>query len=216
MRSLANQKEGELCCGDSMINLLAILFLLALAACGGCPRSSSNNSSVTGGGTEGGGGSSVNQYEFVFTDGALYVYSIATLSSTSVMKMGIPTGAGTRGAVACVGSKTIYVSYGGDGGSQGNGSLAAISLTDFSVRWKKQYAHGIDSHAITRDCSKIYMPDGELANLSGTWHIVDASNGNEIGNISSSSFAPHNTIVHNGNVYLGGRQSSVFQSARIS
>jgi len=212
----ANQKEGELRCGDSMINLLAILFLLALAACGGCGRSSNNHSSVTGGGNGGGGGSSVNQYEFVFTDGALYVYSIATLSSTPVMRMSIPTGAGTRGAVACVGSKTIYVSYGGDGGSQGNGSLAAIRLTDFSVSCEKHYAHGIDSHAITPDCSKIYMPDGELANTSGTWHIVDPSNGNEIGNISSSSFAPHNTIVHNGNVYLGGRQSSVFQSVRIS
>ncbi len=162
------------------------------------------------------GGGSVNRYEFVFTDGTLYIYSIDTLSSTPVKTVSIPTTAGTRGSVACVGTKAIYVSYGGDGGVKGNGSLAAISLTDFSVKWAKQYTHGIDSHAIAPDCSKIYMPDGELASGSSIWHVVDASNGNDIGSITSSSFGPHNTIIHNGHVYLGGRQSSVFQAARTS
>jgi len=205
-----------------MKSLLAIALLLVLTSAGGCGKQSSDNSSVNGGGGSGrgdgggGDGSSVNQYEFVFTDGMLYIYSIDTLSSTPVKKVSIPTAAGTRGSVGCVGSKTIYISYGGDGGKNGNGSLAAISLTDFSVTWTKQYAHGIDSHAITPDCSKIYMPDGELANTSGVWHVVDPSNGNEIGSITSSSFGPHNTVVHNGNVYLGGRYSSVFQSARTS
>jgi len=207
-----------------MKSLLSIFLLLVLTGCG---KASSDNSSVNGGGGSGSGdgggggggggdGSSVNQYEFVFTDGMLYIYSIDSLSSTPVKKVSIPTAAGTRGSVGCVGSKTIYVSYGGDGGANGNGSLAAISLTDFSVKWKKQYAHGIDSHAVASDCSKIYMPDGELASTSGTWHVVDPSNGNEIGSVTSSSFAPHNTIVHNGKVYLGGRQSSMLQSARTS
>ena len=115
-----------------------------------------------------------------------------------------------------MGSKTIYVSFGGDGGVYGNGGLAAINLTDFSVKWAQLYTHGIDSHAIAPDCSKIYMPDGELASGSGIWHVVDPSNGNEIGSITSSSFGPHNTIVHNGHVYLGGRQALVFQAARTS
>jgi len=177
---------------------------------------SPNIETLTGTGQAASGTSTVNQYEFVFTDGTLYIYSIDTLSSTPVKTVNIPTATGTRGSVACVGTKAIYVSYGGDGGVNGNGGLAAISLTDFSVTWTKQYTHGIDSHAITTDCSKIYMPDGELASASGVWHVVDPSNGNEIGSITSSSFGPHNTIVHNGNVYLGGRYSSVFQSARTS
>ncbi|PYV76401.1 MAG: hypothetical protein DMG97_04220, partial [Acidobacteria bacterium] len=124
-----------------MKSLLAIALLLVLTAAGGCGKQSSDNSSVNGGGGSGrgdgggGDGSSVNQYEFVFTDGMLYIYSIDTLSSTPVKKVSIPTAAGTRGSVGCVGSKTIYISYGGDGGKNGNGSLAAISLTDFSVTW---------------------------------------------------------------------------------
>jgi hypothetical protein len=158
----------------------------------------------------------VNHYEFVFTDGTLYIYSIDTLSSTPVKTLELSTKRGTRGSVACVESKAIYVSYGGDGGTNGNGSLQAISLTDFSVKWTKDYSHGIDSHAIANDCSKIYMPDGELASGSGLWHVVDASSGTELGSISSSSFAPHNTIVYNGHVYLGGRQASVLQSALTS
>lgn len=194
-----------------MKSLLAIFIVLLLQACGGCGRSSNNSS-----GKRDTGGTGIYQYEFVFTDGTLYIYSIDTLSSAPLKTVSIPTADGTRGSVACVGTKAIYVSYGGDGDANGNGGLAAISLTDFSVKWAKQYAHGIDSHAISSDCSSIYMPDGELASASGVWHVVDPSSGNEIGNITSSSFGPHNTIVHNGNVFLGGRQASVFQSARTS
>jgi hypothetical protein len=189
---------------------LFAIIALVLATCSGCGRNYSAQNVESGG-----PGRSVNRYEFVFTDGTLYVYSIDNLSSTPMKTVSIPTAAGTRGTVACVGTKAIYVSYGSDGAT-GTGNLAAINLTDFSVKWTKQYTHGIDSHAIAPDCSKIYMPDGELANASGIWHVVDPSNGNDIGSISSSSFGPHNTIVHNGHVYLGGRQSLVFQAAQTS
>jgi len=44
---------------------------------------SANTETLTGTGAQsGGGGGSTNQYEFVFTDGTLYIYSIDTLSST--------------------------------------------------------------------------------------------------------------------------------------
>jgi hypothetical protein len=193
-----------------MKTLLCITFIAVLTACSGTRNSSGN----TPGGTISGG--TINRYEFVFTDGTLYVYSIDTLSSTPVKTVSLPTAAGTRGSVGCVGSKAVYVSYGGDGGVTGNGSLAAVSLSDYSIKWTRQYPHGIDSHAIASDCSRIYMPEGELASTSGSWHIVDPNNGNDIGIITSSSLGPHNTIVSNGHVYLGGRQSSVFQAARIS
>ena len=95
-----------------MKTLLVVSVIVVLAGCSG--RGNSSTSGGTGGGT--GGGGSVNQYEFVFTDGTLYIYSIDTLSSTPVKTVSVPTTAGTRGSVACVGSNAIYVSYGGDGG----------------------------------------------------------------------------------------------------
>jgi hypothetical protein len=92
----------------------------------------------------------------------------------------------------------------------------AYDLLNDAVLWTQNYSHAIDSHAITPDCTRIYMPGGELANTNA-WYVVDASNGNEIGTISGSQAShPHNTVVYNGHVYLGGRQSTLFQSANVS
>jgi len=161
-------------------------------------------------------GAKTNHYEYVFTDGALYVYNLDAAGFPLVKSKSIPTSSGTRGAVACVGKATLYVSFGGDGGPKGNGGLLAYDLLGDAVLWTQNYSHGIDSHAITSDCALIYMPDGELANTS-TWHLVDAKTGNEIGTIAGSQAShPHNTIVFNGHVYLGGRQSTLVQAANVS
>src|SRR6266576_2321983 len=162
------------------------------------------------------GTSTANHYEYVFTDGTLYVYDLDTAGFPLVKSKGIPTSTGTRGTVACAGNGTLYVSFGGDGGSSGNGGLFAYDLVSDTVVWTQHYSHGIDSHAITPDCAVIYMPDGELAN-STTWHVVDAKTGSEIATIAGSRASnPHNTIVFNGHVYLGGRQSTLFQAANVS
>jgi len=160
--------------------------------------------------------STANHYEYVITDGTLYVYDLDAAGFPLVKSKSIPTASGTRGAVACVANATLYVSFGGDGGSNGNGGLFAYDLVSDAVVWTKNYSHGIDSHAITPDCALIYMPDGELASTT-TWHVVDAKTGNEIGTIAGSqASSPHNTIVFNGHVYLGGRQSTLFQAANVS
>src|SRR2546430_10002054 len=39
------------------------------------------------------------------------------------------------------------VSFGGDGGSSGNGGLFAYDLVSDTVVWTQHYSHGIDSHA---------------------------------------------------------------------
>lgn len=189
-----------------------LLFSWALAGCG----IGSNQSKGSGSSPPPGGGGGINHYEYVFTDGTLYVYDLDAGFSL-VKSKNIPTSGGTRGVVACVGNATLYVSFGGDGGpNNGNGSLLAYDLVSDAVVWTRNYSHGIDSHAITSDCALIYMPDGELANAT-IWHAVDAKTGNEIGTITGSQASnPHNTIVFNGHVYLGGRQSTRFQAANVS
>src|SRR5258706_436066 len=128
----------------------------------------------------------------------------------------LPFSSAKRRDVACAGNSTLYVSFGGDGGPKGNGGLLAYDLLGDAVLWTQNYSHGIDSQAITSDCAFIYMPDGELTNTSA-WHAVDAKTGNEIGTIAGSQAShPHNTIVFNGRVYLGGRQSTLFQAANVS
>jgi outer membrane protein assembly factor BamB len=94
------------------------------------------------------------------------VYNLDAAGFPLVKSKSIPTSSGTRGAVACADNSTLYVSFGGDGGSKGNGGLLAYDLLGDAVLWTQNYSHGIDSHAITNDCALIYMPAGELANAS--------------------------------------------------
>lgn len=188
--------------------VIAWLFSSVLAGCGGGSKPPQAQAI--------GGGAGRHRYEYVFTDGMLYVYSLDAAGFPLVKSKSIPTEKGTRGAVACVGNATLYISFGGDGGRSGNGGLLAYDLLTDTVRWTQNYSHGIDSHAITPDCVLIYMPDGELSSTS-IWHVVDAKTGNEIGTIAGSQAVyPHNTIVFNGHVYLGGRQSTLFQTANVS
>ena len=102
----------------------------------------------------------------------------------------------------------LYISYGGDGGSQGNGSLLAYNLLTDQIVWTKTYHHGIDSMAISPDGTTIYMPDGELS-PDGTWYVVDAKTGKDIGTIHAGT-GPHNTVVSldGALVYLGGRNDN--------
>jgi hypothetical protein len=71
----------------------------------------------------------------VFTDWILYVYNFDAAGFPLVKSKSIPTSSGTRGAVACADNSTLYVSFGGDGGSKGNGGLLAYDLLGDAVLW---------------------------------------------------------------------------------
>ena len=151
-------------------------------------------------------------FEYVIGDGSISVYDMDTTGFPLMFTTSISTPKGVRGSVACAGSSILYISWGGDGGGPGNGGLLAYNLLKNTVLWSKSYSHGIDSHAITADCSRIYMPSGELTG-NDTWYVLDR-NGNEVGTITGSLAShPHNTIAFKGHVYLGGRQSTLFQAA---
>jgi hypothetical protein len=120
-------------------------------------------------------------------------------------------GQGVRGIAACASTHTLYLSYGGDGGSNGNGSMLAYNLLTDTVIWRQNYSHGIDSMHITPDCSKIYMPDGEK-NSDGKWYVVDATTGGDTGAVidtgqGTGDNGPHNTVISlDGKyVYMGDR-----------
>jgi len=151
-------------------------------------------------------------YEYVFPDGGMYVYDMDN-GHALIKTSSLPTMAGVRGIVASPVTHMLYVSYGGDGGGNGNGSLLEYNLLTDTVVWKQNYSHGIDSMAIAPDGKTIYMPDGELTS-DGTWYVVDANTGNETGTINGGT-GPHNTIVSlNGkHVYLGGRNHNFLEVA---
>jgi hypothetical protein len=150
----------------------------------------------------------VQHYEYVFPSNAIDVYDMDN-GMRLVKTIALPAAAtDVRGAVASPSTHTLYVSYGGDGGSNGGGTMLAYDLLADKILWTKSYSEGVDSMAITPDGRTIYLPIGE-ASPGTRWNIVDASTGNVTGSISGGS-GPHNTIVSlNGkDVYMGGRNSS--------
>jgi DNA-binding beta-propeller fold protein YncE len=144
-------------------------------------------------------------YLYVIPDQSINVYDMDNNFSL-VKSFSFSWLQGVRGVVADPASAMLYISYNGDGGAHGNGSLLKYNLLTDTVVWTKNYNFGIDSMAITPDGKTIYMPDG-VASYDGTWHILNASDGSVTGSIFvGTGVAAHNTIVslNGSHVYLGG------------
>ncbi|MFI4991338.1 MAG: YncE family protein [Solirubrobacterales bacterium] len=157
-------------------------------------------------------GRAVHHYEYVFPDGSMYVYDIDA-HQRLVQRVALPMAKGIRGVVASPVTHTLYISYGGDGGSNGSGSLLAYDLLGERVLWQRSYRSGIDSMAISPDGARIYMPTGELDD-SGVWEVLDARDGRPIASIQGGSGA-HNTVMSldGRRVYLGGREHDYLEVA---
>jgi subtilisin family serine protease len=160
--------------------------------------------------------SSVQHYEYVFPSKAIDVYDMDN-GHKLVKTISLPQAAtDIRGAVASPTTGMLYVSYGGDGGSNGAGTILAYDLVKETTAWTHAYPEGVDSMAITPDGHTIYLPVGEASSAS-TWDVLDASTGNVVSTIQGG-LAPHNTIVslNGGHVYMGGREAKYLSVADTS
>src|ERR1700730_7660634 len=157
-------------------------------------------------------GSSTHNYEYVFPDESMYVYDIDRRNRL-VQRVALPMGKWVRGVLASPATHTLYVSYGGDGGSNGNGSMLAYDLVRDRVLWQHSYSTGIHSMAVSPDASRLYMPTGEL-NSGGEWLVLDGRDGHVITTIQGGA-GPHNTVVglSGAHVYLGGRNHNYLEVA---
>ncbi|MGI9148540.1 MAG: YncE family protein [Chloroflexota bacterium] len=147
-------------------------------------------------------------YEYVVGNQQLFIYDLDN-ALTLVQSFALPPAAHSniKGVVASPATRMLYISYGGDGGTDGNGSLLKYDLLRNEIVWSKTYGHGVDSMAITPDGAFIYMPVGEEAKTSHEWKVLDAASSDEVGSVSGG-LAPHNTVVSlsGAHVYLGGRE----------
>jgi len=94
----------------------------------------------------------------------------------------------------CPAKHAMYVAYGGDGGGNGNGSVLAYDLVGKRLIWNRSYNHGIDSAALTRDCSRLFEPGGENSS-SGTWWILSTANGEQLGAVQTPGSGPHDGVT---------------------
>ncbi|MBV9708657.1 MAG: hypothetical protein JO125_14760 [Chloroflexi bacterium] len=159
----------------------------------------------------------IHHYLYVFPDENVYVYDIDN-NFQLVQQINFPMTDGGRGIIADPAGGYLYLSYGGDGGIHGQGSLLKYDLINNNVVWAQDYPFGIDSGALTPDGKTIYMPDGEAA-YDGIWNIINTSDGSVSGSIfTAPGNAAHNTIVgFNGRkVYMGGLNNPTFFAANTS
>jgi DNA-binding beta-propeller fold protein YncE len=132
--------------------------------------------------------------EYVFNDGPVSVYDIDhgfklvesfTLAGTS---------RGVRGVAVSPRTHMMFVSYGGDGGGNANGSVLAYDLVRKTIVWSVNLKTGVDSGAVSTDGKLLYMPDGELSS-DGNWYILDTANGNVVGKIETPGEGPHDAVM---------------------
>jgi DNA-binding beta-propeller fold protein YncE len=141
-------------------------------------------------------------FEYVVSDGALYVYSIDQ-GNRLVQKVDLPqVGSLDHGVVASPTTGMLYVSYGNQGPP--SGSLLAYDLRRSRVVWTRTYPFGIDSMAISPDGKTIYMPGGE-ASTDDSWRLIDARSGTPTGAVIHAGAGGHNTIMgaDGRHLYLG-------------
>jgi hypothetical protein len=139
-------------------------------------------------------------YEYVMIDQGLYVYNLDN-NFQLVKHVSLPQAQGVRGIGVVPGTHMLYVSYGGAGGSTGNGSLIKYDLLTDTVVWTQSYSFGVDAFAISLDGNTIYLPDGADSG-DGIWNLVAASTGSVTGSINTGMNGPHNTIVSLDGAYV--------------
>jgi hypothetical protein len=132
------------------------------------------------------------RYEYVFPDQNIFVYSLDTFQLVKHVSM--PQLNAIRGVAVVPSTHMLYISYGGAGGSNGNGFLLKYDLLTDTVIWAQSYSFGVDAFAITPDGSTIYMPDGASSG-NGIWEVLNASTGAVTGSINTGMNGPHNTVV---------------------
>jgi hypothetical protein len=153
-----------------------------------------------------GGSNRLRHFEYVVSGPGFSVYDIDR-GQRLVQRVEIPLLSGVRGVIASPRTHMLYLSYGGDGGGNGNGSMLAYDLVLDRIVWRKRYRTGIDSGDISPDGRRIYMPIGE-ASPDDAWNVVDARSGEVVAVIHGGT-GPHNTIVGRDGrrVFLGPRNA---------
>jgi sugar lactone lactonase YvrE len=137
---------------------------------------------------------SVHHYAYVFNDGPVSVYDMdqgfKLIESFSLAG----TTKGVRGVAVSPSTHMMFVSYGGNGGSNGTGSVLAYDLVSKEVKWTVKLSTGVDSGAVSNDGKLLYMPDG-AASSDGNWYILSTADGSVVGKIETAGTGPHDAVL---------------------
>jgi sugar lactone lactonase YvrE len=136
----------------------------------------------------------VSHYEYVFNDGPVSVYDIDK-SFKLIESFTLPgTNKGVRGVAVSPSTHMMFVSYGGNGGGAGTGSVLAYDLLSKEDKWSVNLATGVDSLAVSNDGKLLYVPDGAESS-DGNWYILSTTDGSVVGKIETAGTGPHDGVL---------------------
>src|SRR5579863_1464503 len=153
------------------------------------------------------GANGTSHYVYIVENGQLQVFDMDNGHSL-VKTVSLPGVSSPLGLAVSAATNMLYISYGGFGGSQGNGSVLEYNLLNDSIVWQKNYSHGVDSISVSPDGKTLYVPDGE--NSGDTLvYVVDAATGNELSTIATGN-SPHNAMIglDGKKLYVGPRNEN--------
>ncbi|HLW99911.1 MAG TPA: choice-of-anchor D domain-containing protein [Candidatus Acidoferrales bacterium] len=153
------------------------------------------------------GANGTSHYVYIVENGQLQVFDMDNGHSL-VKTVSLPGVSSPLGLAVSAATDMLYISYGGFGGSQGNGSVLEYNLLNDSIVWQKNYSHGVDSISVSPDGKTLYVPDGE--NSGDTLvYVVDAATGNELSTIATGN-SPHNAMIglDGKKLYVGPRNEN--------
>jgi hypothetical protein len=190
----------------------AIVALLAAVFAPGC--GGGEDAATSSPARETRGSAALQRYEYLVVNGAMFVYT-GDARHRQVQEIALPGLVAPRGMSADARRRALFISYGGYGGETGHGALMKVDLMTGKPVWTRRYGTGVDSPAITRDGTRLYLPTGE-ADASGLWLIVRTSDGRLIGRVRGGAKA-HNTVMSadGSRVYLGGRGDTMMSVASV-
>jgi DNA-binding beta-propeller fold protein YncE len=148
-------------------------------------------------------GRATRHFEYVFAAGVVDVYDIDH-GNRLVQQFPLPETASATGVAADPRRGILFLSYVSQDAAAGTGSLLAYDLVQGRMLWRRSYASGADSLALSSDGRTIYLPAGEDSG-SGHWAVIDAATGAVTGSIKAGAGAHDGIAGPSGRyVYLGG------------
>jgi hypothetical protein len=95
-----------------------------------------------------GGGAPILRYKYVLNGNEVAVYNLGDPARETGAEVSRCRCAMRRRVAADAATGTLYVSFGGEGGSHGSSALLAYDLLSSKVLWVHQFTTGVDSIAL--------------------------------------------------------------------
>ena len=142
--------------------------------------------------------------------GTIFAYQEGSWASPVATYTGLPITNGVRGITAQ--GNYLYISSGGAGGSEGNGSVTKWNMVTHAVAWHVNLSTGVDLLSVCPN-GNVYVPQGERSSTSNKVTILSGATGAVVGTTTAAGNEPHDSVcMPSGGFYVGAKTSGYLKT----